>query len=104
MPCAEENVLGGVGKGAYILMSGLDFERLILAAGPVGLMQACVDVAFPYMHQREQFNQKIGTFQASRSLVCVCVCIIMFVCLCLCVCVYIYRLLLVYLVVASTFV
>ena len=47
----------------YVLMSGLDFERLILAAGPVGIMQACVDVAFPYMHQREQFNQKIGTFQ-----------------------------------------
>ena len=57
------NILGGRGKGVYVLMSGLDFERLILAAGPVGLMQACVDVAFPYMHQREQFNQKIGTFQ-----------------------------------------
>ncbi len=99
MPCTEENVLGGVGKGAYILMSGLDFERLILAAGPVGLMQACVDVAFPYMHQREQFNQKIGTFQASRSLVCVCV----YYNVCVFVCVYV-KLLLVYLVVASTFV
>lgn len=59
----EENILGAKGQGAYVLMSGLDFERLILAAGPVGLMQACVDVAFPYMHEREQFNQKIGTFQ-----------------------------------------
>ena len=44
-------------------MSGLDFERLTLSAGPVGVMQACVDVAFPYMHEREQFNQKIGHFQ-----------------------------------------
>ena len=44
-------------------MSGLDYERLILAAGPIGLMQACVDVAFPYVHQRVQFGQKIGTFQ-----------------------------------------
>lgn len=48
-------------------MSGLDFERLVLAAGPVGLMQACVDVAFPYMHQRTQFKQKIGTFQVITS-------------------------------------
>ncbi len=47
-------------------MSGLDFERLILAAAPVGIMQACVDVAFPYMHERKQFNQKIGKFQVRR--------------------------------------
>ena len=59
------NILGGKGKGAYVLMSGLDFERLILSAGPVGIMQACVDVAFPYMHQRTQFGSKIGTFQVS---------------------------------------
>ena len=57
------HILGGKGKGVYVLMSGLDYERLILAAGPVGIMQACVDVAFPYMHQREQFGRKIGTFQ-----------------------------------------
>ncbi len=48
-----------------MLMSGLDFERLILAAGPVGIMQACVDTAFPYLHQREQFGEKIGHFQVS---------------------------------------
>lgn len=57
------HIVGGRGKGVYVLMSGLDLERLILSAGPVGIMQSCVDVAFPYMHQRTQFNQKIGTFQ-----------------------------------------
>ena len=61
------NVLGGKGKGVYVLMSGLDLERLILGAGPVGVMQACVDVAFPYMHERTQFNKKIGTFQVHMS-------------------------------------
>ena len=59
----QSNVLGEVNKGVYVLMSGLDYERCILAAGPVGLMQACVDVAFPYMHVREQFGDKIGHFQ-----------------------------------------
>ena len=59
--------MGGVGKGVYVLMSGLDYERLVLAAGPVGVMQACVDVAFPYMHVREQFGTKIGHFQVKNE-------------------------------------
>uniref|UniRef100_A0A336K0R5 Isovaleryl-CoA dehydrogenase, mitochondrial n=1 Tax=Culicoides sonorensis TaxID=179676 RepID=A0A336K0R5_CULSO len=57
------NVLGEEGKGVYVLMSGLDYERLVLAAGPVGLMQAACDVAFEYAHIRKQFNQRIGEFQ-----------------------------------------
>ena len=60
---AVENVLGEVNKGVYVLMSGLDYERCILAAGPVGIMQACIDVAFPYMHTRKQFGSYIGHFQ-----------------------------------------
>ena len=60
------NVLGQVNRGAAVLMSGLDLERLILAAGPVGLMQAAVDVAFPYVHERKQFNEPIGTFQVNK--------------------------------------
>ncbi|XP_016508656.1 isovaleryl-CoA dehydrogenase, mitochondrial [Nicotiana tabacum] len=59
----EENVLGQVGKGVYVLMSGLDLERLVLASGPVGLMQACLDVVLPYVKQREQFGRPIGEFQ-----------------------------------------
>jgi isovaleryl-CoA dehydrogenase len=59
----EENVLGEVNGGVRVLMSGLDFERAVLAAGPVGIMQACLDVVLPYVHQREQFGQPIGTFQ-----------------------------------------
>lgn len=58
-----ENVLNEVNKGVYVLMSGLDYERLVLAAGPVGLMQAACDVAFDYAHQRRQFKQRIGEFQ-----------------------------------------
>lgn len=58
-----ENVLGQEGKGVYVLMSGLDFERLVLSGGPVGIMQGCLDVVLPYVHTREQFGQKIGTFQ-----------------------------------------
>ena len=58
-----ENVLGTVNKGVNILMSGLDFERTILAAGPVGIMQACMDLVMPYIHERKQFNQSIGEFQ-----------------------------------------
>jgi isovaleryl-CoA dehydrogenase len=58
-----ENVLGEVGKGVYVLMSGLDLERLVLAAGPLGLMQACLDIVVPYVHQRQQFGQPIGHFQ-----------------------------------------
>ena len=59
----EENVLGQVGKGVNVLMSGLDYERAVLAAGAVGIMQAAMDVVMPYIHEREQFGQPIGTFQ-----------------------------------------
>ncbi|KAF5727441.1 isovaleryl-CoA dehydrogenase mitochondrial [Tripterygium wilfordii] len=59
----EENVLGEEGKGVYIMMSGLDLERLVLSAGPVGIMQACLDVVLPYIRQREQFQRPIGEFQ-----------------------------------------
>ena len=59
----EENVLGAVGKGVNVLMSGLDYERVVLSAGPLGLMQAALDVVLPYVHERKQFGQPIGTFQ-----------------------------------------
>jgi len=59
----EENVLGQLGKGVNVLMSGLDYERAVLAAGPCGIMQACLDVAVPYVHERKQFGQAIGEFQ-----------------------------------------
>ncbi|MBX3502971.1 MAG: isovaleryl-CoA dehydrogenase [Alphaproteobacteria bacterium] len=59
----EENVLGQVGKGVNVLMSGLDYERAVLAAGPLGIMQSCMDVVVPYIHERKQFGQPIGTFQ-----------------------------------------
>ncbi|OAY82233.1 Isovaleryl-CoA dehydrogenase, mitochondrial [Ananas comosus] len=59
----EENILGQEGKGVYVMMSGLDLERLVLAAGPIGLMQSCLDVAVPYVRQREQFGRPIGEFQ-----------------------------------------
>jgi isovaleryl-CoA dehydrogenase len=59
----EENVLGGIGKGVNVLMSGLDYERAVLAGGPVGIMQAAMDVVLPYIHERKQFGQPIGTFQ-----------------------------------------
>jgi isovaleryl-CoA dehydrogenase len=59
----RENVLGAVGKGVNVLMSGLDYERVVLAAGPLGLMQAAMDVALPYVHERKQFGKPIGTFQ-----------------------------------------
>jgi len=59
------NVLGGEGHGAKVLMSGLDYERLVLSGGPLGLMQAAMDVAIPYVHQRKQFGQSIGEFQAA---------------------------------------
>ena len=58
-----ENVLGVVGKGVNVLMSGLDYERAVLAAGPLGIMQAAMDVVVPYIHERKQFGQPIGTFQ-----------------------------------------
>ncbi|WP_028112038.1 isovaleryl-CoA dehydrogenase [Ferrimonas kyonanensis] len=62
-PVPVENVLGGVGNGAKVLMSGLDYERVVLAAGPLGIMAACLDQVVPYIHQREQFGQAIGQFQ-----------------------------------------
>jgi len=58
-----DNVLGEVGKGVSVLMSGLDYERAVLAAGPLGIMQAAMDVVMPYVHQRRQFGEPIGTFQ-----------------------------------------
>ena len=63
----EENVLGGVGEGVRVLMSGLDFERLVLAGGPLGIMQSCLDIVIPYVHQREQFGQPIGEFQLIQA-------------------------------------
>ena len=59
----EENVLGQVGRGVQVLMSGLDYERVVLSAGPLGIMQACMDVVVPYIHDRKQFGQAIGEFQ-----------------------------------------
>jgi isovaleryl-CoA dehydrogenase len=62
-----ENVLGTVGGGAQVLMSGLDYERAVLAAGPLGIMQACLDVVLPYLNTREQFGQPIGNFQLMQG-------------------------------------
>lgn len=59
----EENIMGPLNQGVEVLMSGLDYERAVLAAWPVGIMQACLDTVLPYVHQREQFGQSIGTFQ-----------------------------------------
>jgi isovaleryl-CoA dehydrogenase len=59
----EENVLGSVGRGVNVLMSGLDYERVVLSAGPLGIMQAAMDVVIPYVHERRQFGQPIGEFQ-----------------------------------------
>jgi isovaleryl-CoA dehydrogenase len=63
----EENVLGAAGKGVEVLMSGLDYERAVLAAGPLGIMQACLDTVLPYLHQRQQFGQPIGEFQLMQG-------------------------------------
>ena len=63
----EENVLGEVGKGVNVLMSGLDYERAVLAGGPTGVMQACMDIVVPYVHDREQFGKPIGTFQLMQG-------------------------------------
>jgi isovaleryl-CoA dehydrogenase len=62
-----ENVLGAVGNGVNVLMSGLDYERLVLAGGPLGIMQACLDVVIPYVHERQQFGQPIGQFQLIQA-------------------------------------
>ena len=63
----EENVLGQIGKGVNVLMSGLDYERAVLAAGPTGIMQSCMDVVVPYLHDRKQFGQSIGSFQLMQG-------------------------------------
>src|SRR3954462_10623882 len=62
-----ENVLGGVGKGVNVLMSGLDFERTVLSGGPLGIMSACMDSVVPYVHERKQFGQAIGEFQLMQG-------------------------------------
>jgi len=62
-----ENVLGRLGGGVNVLMSGLDYERLVLAAGPLGIMQACMDIVVPYVHDRQQFDQPIGAFQIMQA-------------------------------------
>ncbi len=62
-----ENVLGAEGGGVRVLMSGLDYERLVLAGGPLGIMQACMDVVIPYVHERRQFGQAIGEFQLMQG-------------------------------------
>ncbi|KAA0692551.1 isovaleryl-CoA dehydrogenase [Neorhizobium sp. P12A] len=63
----EENVLGSVGGGVRVLMSGLDYERVVLSAGPLGIMAACMDVVIPYLHERKQFGQAIGEFQLMQG-------------------------------------
>ena len=63
----EENVLGGVGNGARVLMSGLDYERAVLCGGPLGIMAACMDVIVPFLHERKQFGQAIGEFQLMQG-------------------------------------
>jgi len=63
----EENVLGEVNQGVKLLMSGLDYERAVLAAGPLGIMQACMDTVLPYVHERKQFGETIGNFQIMQA-------------------------------------
>ena len=63
----EENVLGQLNRGVQVLMSGLDYERAVLSGGPLGVMQACLDVALPYVHERKQFGQSIGEFQLMQG-------------------------------------
>src|SRR6266852_2301475 len=63
----EENVLSETGQGVHVLMSGLDYERAVLAGGPLGIMQACLDVVVPYLHERKQFGQSIGEFQLMQG-------------------------------------
>ncbi|MDP1605736.1 MAG: isovaleryl-CoA dehydrogenase [Rhodocyclaceae bacterium] len=63
----EENVLGGVGQGVRVLMSGLDYERAVLSGGPLGIMAACMDVVLPYLHERTQFDTPIGEFQLMQG-------------------------------------
>jgi isovaleryl-CoA dehydrogenase len=62
-----ENILGGENRGVQVLMSGLDYERAVLAAGPIGIMQACMDIVVPYVHERKQFGRPIGEFQLMQG-------------------------------------
>ena len=62
-----ENILGEEGKGVEVLMSGLDYERVVLAAGPLGIMASALDVVIPYVHERKQFGQPIGNFQLIQA-------------------------------------
>jgi isovaleryl-CoA dehydrogenase len=63
----EDNIVGGLNRGVNVLMSGLDYERAVLSAGPLGIMQACMDVVVPYVHERKQFGQPIGEFQLMQG-------------------------------------
>ena len=63
----EANVLGEENKGVYVLMSGLDLERLVLSAGPLGIMQSCMDAVLPYIAERKQFGKPIGSFQVNLA-------------------------------------
>ncbi|MCP4993178.1 MAG: isovaleryl-CoA dehydrogenase [Gammaproteobacteria bacterium] len=63
----EENILGSLNRGVKVLMSGLDYERAVLAGGPLGIMQACMDVVVPYIHEREQFGRPIGEFELMQG-------------------------------------
>ncbi len=63
----EENIMGGLNRGVAVLMSGLDYERAVLAAGPLGIMQACLDVVLPYVRERKQFGKPIGAFQLMQG-------------------------------------
>ncbi|HEX4292913.1 MAG TPA: isovaleryl-CoA dehydrogenase [Rhizomicrobium sp.] len=63
----EDNILGGEGRGVNVLMSGLDYERAVLAAGSLGIMQACMDAVVPYVHERKQFGESIGNFQIMQA-------------------------------------
>lgn len=67
MEVPAENVLGGVGRGAAVLMSGLDYERLVLSGGPLGIMQSALDMALDYSHERKQFGKPIATFQLMQG-------------------------------------
>jgi isovaleryl-CoA dehydrogenase len=64
---SEANVLGGVGNGVKVLMSGLDYERSVLSGGPLGIMAACMDLVLPYVHERKQFGKAIGKFQLMQG-------------------------------------
>lgn len=63
----KQNILGNLNEGVHVLMSGLDFERVTIAAGPLGIMQACLDIVLPYVRTREQFGQKIGEFELMQG-------------------------------------